>query len=296
MICMSGPPASAQGTLQPTATHVAVTTGGSGATFEVKVSGTDGTVPSGTVSLWSGETPIAGAMLDGNGVATYTANALPAGTRQVTASYSGDAHFATSTSALAPVAAAASGVPTFTLTANPPTITVKAGTYGTTVISVIPANGFDQSVTLSCSALPIEATCTFSPVNVLPGTNGATVISTLNIQTQAPSGTATAWLQHDAGASPMLALVLPGAAVLAGISLLRKRSRTVLRVLGVAILLVGCSLGLGSCAARYNYFHKPPSGNPGTTLGTSTITITGAGVASSGTLVTATTQITLTVN
>jgi Bacterial Ig-like domain (group 3) len=286
--------ASAQGVLRPTTTQLSATPLGHGASFEVKVGGTAGVVPTGTVSLWSGETPIAAAVLDANGVATYTADQLPPNTRQVTASYSGDAHFSPSNSMLTPVAAASTGVPSFTLAANPPTLTVKAGTYATTVISVIPANGFDQTVNLSCSGLPIEATCTFAPVNVLLGTNGATAISTLNIQTQAASGTAVGALGHTG--SPLLALILPGSALLAGLGLLRKRSRMALRMLGITVLLLGASLGLSSCAPRYNYFHKPPSGNPGTTLGTSTIVISGEGVANTGTLVTATTQLTLTVN
>jgi hypothetical protein len=208
----------------------------------------------------------------------------------VTASYSGDAQYAASTSVVTPVSPAAAGVPSFTLAANPPSLTVKAGTYGTTVVSVIPVNGFDQSVSLSCSGLPLEATCTFSPVNVLPGANGATVISTVNIQTQAPSGK----LRDGSGSGLVYALIVPGAAMLAGFW--RRKMPAALRVMGALVLLLGCSLGLGACAARYSYFHKPPAKNPGTTLGTSTIVITGSGVANSGTLVTATTQITLTVN
>ncbi len=126
--------------------------------------------------------------------------------------------------------------------------------------------------------------------------NGSTAISTLNIQTQAPSGKALGLPNRDSRSSPLYALLFPGAVALIGLGLLRKRTSSALRVLGLALFLVGCSTGLGGCAARYNYFHKPPAGNPGTTLGTSTIAIQGSGVASSGTLVTASTQITLTVN
>ena len=285
-------PLSAQTVLKPTQTHLAATVIGAGASFEVKVAATSAEVPTGTVSLWSGETPIAAAVLDADGVATYTASALPPGTRQVTASYSGDAQYAASTSSLTAVSAAAAAVPGFSLTANPPTLTVKAGNYGTAVVSVVPVNGFDQSVSLSCSGLPLSSTCTFSPVNVLPGANGATVISTLNIQTQAASG----MLREDSRNQPAYAWIVPGAAVLAALGLRRRKIPAALRVSGAVLLLAGCTLGLGACAARYNYFHKPPSGNPGTTLGTSTIVISGSGVASSGSLVTATTQITLTVN
>ena len=288
--------ASAQSVLRPTTTRLSASPMEHGTSFEVRVAGTAGVVPTGTVSLWSGETPIAAAVLDENGVATYTADELPPNSRQVTASYSGDAHFSPSNSLVTPVAAASSGIPSFTLAANPPTLTVKAGTFATTVISVIPANGFAQTVNLSCSGLPIEATCTFAPVNVLLGANGATAISTLNIQTQASSGTAIGALRHGWTGSPLLAYLLPGSAALAGLGLLRKRSPKAVRFFGIAVLLVGSSLGLSSCAPRYNYFHKPPSGNPGTTLGTSTIVISGEGVANTGTLVTATTQITLTVN
>ncbi len=292
----SVPQAVAQAALHSTTTHVSVNSLGTAATFDVKVARADGSVPSGTVTLWNGETPIAAAVLDKDGKANYTAQALTAGTRQVTATYSGDAQSAASTSAAAAVTAAAAGVPSFTIAANPATLTVKAGAYGTTVISVVPANGFNQNVTLSCSGLPLQATCTFSPVNVLLNANGSSAISTLNIQTQAPSGKASGMLNRDSHGSPMYAFLFPGAVALIGLGLLRKRTAGTLRMFGLALLLVGCSAGLGGCAARYSYFHKPPAGNPGTTLGTSSITIQGSGVASSGTLVTATTQITLTVN
>ena len=157
---------------------------------------------------------------------------------------------------------------------------------------MVPVNGFDQIVLRSSSGLQLSSTCTFSPFNFLPGDTGATVISTLNIQTQAASG----MLREDSRNQPLYAWIVPGAALLAALGLRRRKIPAALRVLGAVLLLAGCTLGLGACAARYNYFHKPPSGNPGTTLGTSTIVISGSGVASSGSLVTATTQITLTVN
>ncbi len=91
------PQAVAQAAPHSTTTHVSVNSLGTAATFEVKVARADGGVPSGTVTLWNGETPIAAAVFDTDGDASYTAQALPADTRQVTATYSGDTQFAAST-------------------------------------------------------------------------------------------------------------------------------------------------------------------------------------------------------
>ena len=240
------------------------------AAFKVKVTPAEA---SGSVSLMNGDASIGAAVLDADGTASLTVDALPEGVQKITAIYQGDAGHSASSSAAAEVNSSTSGVPGFTLTANPATLSVPVGKVASTIISVNPENGFNQAVSLSCSGLPYaSATCTFTPAAVTPGAKGAPAVSTLDIQTQTASGTAINRLDRTGVA---YAIVLPGILALAGLGMLRKRAFGALRLLGVATLMVACGVGLSSCAARYNYFHRPPAGNPGTPLGNYAVVISG---------------------
>ena len=68
---------------------------------------------------------------------------------------------------------------------SPPTISAGASTGAN--VSITPANGFNTSVTLTCSGLPADASCSFNPASIANG-SGA---STLNVATKSttPAGT-----------------------------------------------------------------------------------------------------------
>jgi Subtilase family len=72
----------------------------------------------------------------------------------------------------------------FTLSATPTASTISAGQSATYTVTVTPSSGFNQSVTLSCGAVPPASTCVITPPAVtLDGTNPAT--ATVVIQTTA---------------------------------------------------------------------------------------------------------------
>jgi N-acetylneuraminic acid mutarotase len=71
--------------------------------------------------------------------------------------------------------------PDFSVASTPASSSVTAGQYGTTSISVTPANGFNSTVSFSCSGLPAGATCIFSPSTVTP--SGSAASTTLSIST-----------------------------------------------------------------------------------------------------------------
>jgi subtilisin family serine protease len=74
----------------------------------------------------------------------------------------------------------------FTMSAAPPTSTIKAGLSATYSITVTPILGFNQPVSLSCGGLPPASTCAITPNPVaLDGTNPAT--ATLIVTTTARS-------------------------------------------------------------------------------------------------------------
>ncbi len=65
--------------------------------------------------------------------------------------------------------------------------TVVAGSTATTTVTLAPENGFSAAVTLSCSGLPIGASCSFAPPTV-PGGSGTSTV-TIATGTSMPAGT-----------------------------------------------------------------------------------------------------------
>ena len=190
----------------------------------------------------------------------------------MTASYSGATSYASS-AATAAATTAASSLPDFALTANPSSVSLSPGGYASITVTVTPENGFNDMVTLSCSGVPATAKCVFSPTTLTPLTTSA-VSSTLQIQTQGPSGTSVKL--ENSSSTVAFAIVLPGILTLAGLGALRRRSGiAALRVFGIVVLFGAAGLGLGACSQRYGYLNHPPSGNPGIAAGTYTITISG---------------------
>lgn len=255
-----------------TRTQLSVAPVGQGATFTAKIADVAGNpATDGSVSFETAKGSLGSAFVD-KGVATLTVEKLPQGTRSVTASYSGSAGYAASAAGAPAAAGATSGLPDFALTANPTSLTLTPGQFGTITLTVTPENGFNDMVTLSCAGVPAQATCLLSPTVLTPLTSAA-VSSTLQIQTQGASGTAKV---EKTRSTVAYAIVLPGMLALVGIGALRSRSVPGgLRVLGIVALLAASSLGLGACSARYGYLNHPPSGNPGVAAGTYTITVSG---------------------
>lgn len=78
----------------------------------------------------------------------------------------------------------------FSLTTSASSLTVSAGKSASMTVNVTPQMGFNAPVSLSCSGLPADATCSFSPTSVTP-TAGAVGSSTLTVSTSSytPIGT-----------------------------------------------------------------------------------------------------------
>ncbi len=111
---------------------------GQAVTFTATVQPAAGGVPTGTVTFFDGAAQIGSGSLSG-GVAQFTAagGALATGTHSITARYSGDSNFMSSTSAS--LAETASAAPTSTLltTSSNPSITAHAVTFTATVSSSV---------------------------------------------------------------------------------------------------------------------------------------------------------------
>jgi hypothetical protein len=159
--------------------------------------------------------------------------------------------------------------PDFQVSVNPTTLTIVAGQTGTATFTVTPVNGFNSSVTFSCSGLPSEAACNFSPSPVTP--NGSAVSSTLTVTTTAKS----ALLGEPGRISPrpIYAFACIALTMLFGVVAGRRQRPRALQFLCLFLLLT-MAAALASCTGG-------KSGNPGTPPGTDNISVT-AGTSGAG--------------
>lgn len=154
------------------------------------VEGSVGNDPTGTVTLFNGTTQIGAAVsvapvLDANGFSAAQAVVpvtLVSSSANITARYSGDPNYLSSTSGAFSVSVV---TPSFTVTSasNP---SVIAGSPATSVITVAPSNGFTGTVALTCSVAPTTLTstptCSLSPASIVLGVSQT---STLTMTTTA---------------------------------------------------------------------------------------------------------------
>jgi len=268
------------------------------AVLAVSVTGEDGLPASGAVAFKDHGQQVAGAVLDAHGQAK-TMLSMVAGDHSWQAVYVGDATHGTSVSPKAAVHALATSTPSFVPTAAPATITLTAGQSGNIVVSVTPENAnaltAPMFVTLSCSGLPDQSSCTFTPENVeiLP-TSTTALTSTMVIQTQKASSTKAQNLQHSSASPIAMAILFPGALGLIGLAWGGRRSRWFSRVTLLALVGFVTLLGTTACNPRYSYLNHGPIPNPATPAGTYQVIV--AAQSSTGlTATTVTTNVALTV-
>ena len=273
-------------------TTIAVTSSGSTVTQGTQVALTatvstnsGGAGPSGQVTFLAGGTPIVpgspvqvigvggsgniqnGALTAAQGSAVLV-TPLASGQNSITAQYSGDANYNASTTSSA---ITVNVVPDFTFTAAAPSITIASpGGTGTVMLTITGQPGYNGTVNFaatSCSGLPSESTCSFSPASVT-GTGS----TTLTVSTTAAH---TASLEGPGWWTTGLGGTLAGVFLLGGTSRRRAWSRLLsLMAFAFLISIAGCGGGSSSGGGG--------GGNtdPGTPVGTSTIVVT----ATSGTI------------
>jgi beta-lactam-binding protein with PASTA domain len=76
--------------------------------------------------------------------------------------------------------------PSYTLSANPSSLTIKSGSSASTVITLTPTGGFTGTVNFTCGTLPTHVTCTFVPTS-LTVTSSTAQTTTLTIGTTGPA-------------------------------------------------------------------------------------------------------------
>jgi hypothetical protein len=283
-------------TQQATQTSLAVDAhdlnGRTQATLSMAVTGADGQSASGTIALTDHGKPLAGFALNAQGHATGTMILAP-GDHSLSAVYTGDQAHLGSSSEGTPVRAVSGTTPDFSVSISPATISLKQGQSGSAVVSVTPINAVSLAspmfVTISCSGLPDQSACTFTPENIeIPIGATAAITSSLVLSTQAPSlAKAEPVLKRESRAVAW-AVLLPGTLLLGGFAFAARRRRFLSKLVLLGMVAFVTVLGTTACSPLYNYNnHGPPSNLP-TPAGTYSVTI--AAQSSNG--VTATTHTT----
>ncbi len=237
--------------------------------------------PTGTITFSTGTTVLATVGVNNSGVATLTTTTLPTGTYSIVATYSGDSGFAGSTSNPVTVSVLA---PTYVLSNTPSALTVTTPGSASTTFVVTPISGYTGGVDMSCSGLPANTQCSFTPgvvyfTNIANGTatitpGPQTITLTVTTATGPPT-TVAGWL-----------LPFGGFMLLAG-----WRTRKMLPARGLLptlMLLVGSGVLLLSASGCSSPFASTPKGTSnvvvnfvGSPTGVATAPTSGAGNISS---------------
>ncbi len=213
-----------------------------------------------------------------NGANTATPNGIlgfNTGTHTISAVYSGDASFDTSTSTTQSFTI----TPGFfaSITSNAAVVVSAPGASGTVPFSVSSSTGFSGTISLACSQLPTGAACSFSPASVSANGTLTTTSGTITVITTA----STAAALHSPDRHPFRHWLAMGSFALFSILLVgaprRHRVPALLAVLLTLILLAPACGGGGSSTPT------PPPPPPSTPTGSYNITVTATSGATTST-------------
>jgi hypothetical protein len=240
--------------------------------------GGTGITPTGTVTLTSGSySSGANALVGGVYSFTIPANSLAGGTDTITASYSGDANYASATGTNTVTVTES----TFTLTAGTPSpATIAPGASSTVAVQVAAVAGYAGTVTLTCQQTSTTAsggdgaTCSASGSGVTLSSGTTTGSVTLTVGTTAPVSAALVYPKVHKNDGWMGA---GGGAVLAFLVFLGvpARRRSWRAMLGVLVLMgaLGAMTACGSSTTGGGGGGGGGNSDPGTTAGTYTFSV-----------------------
>jgi MYXO-CTERM domain-containing protein len=188
-------------------------------------------VGSGKVTFYDGDTSLGSAQVTANGTTSLTKSFTTVGVHDLTAVYAGDADFTGSTSAVLKEAIQAGD---FSISVLPAAATLYTGKAAAAKVSISSLQGFNQPLALTCTGLPANTTCSFTPASLPEGQGTAKLV----IQTSAP---------HQASS------VSTSAAVLGALSLLLlpgwRRRRHFLAGFSLILLAVAAAMGMAACGS-----------------------------------------------
>ena len=247
------------------------------ATLSVSVAGRDGQPASGAVVIEDEGKPIAGAALNAEGRATSVLSLAP-GDHHLTAQYAGDETHLASVSQVSAVAAVTGTTPGFSISVAPGSVSLKQGQSSSVIASVTPINASSLTapmfVTISCTGLPDQSSCTFTPQNIqiLPNATAA-VTSSMVIATSLGRQSRVAPVQVTHSNTVAWCVLVPGALGLAGLAFGVRRRVWLSRISMLGFLAVVTVLGTTGCSPLYDYRNHGPSPNLPTPAGSYTLIV-----------------------
>ena len=280
-------------TVQPAnslvAIHSAMQDTDSGVATQILVTSSTSGQPGGSVTLLDGGTPVASGIVPPNGSTALNTGTLANGTHVLTAFYSGDGNFKSSTSTAVSVAVGSTSdsgaTPSgdFALAVSGPATQTAASGSAVNYAFAVNWTGAPLSspVTFSASGAPALSTVSFNPGYLPPG--GAVTAFTMTVQLP---NTAAALLRKPhgtQGAGLLLALLLP--ACLAG----QRRSRTAWK-LRLLLCTAPLLLFTDGCGDRVT---SPGPNNSNLTETPYPVTVTATTTTAAGSVLQHTQQVTL---
>lgn len=185
----------------------------------VQASGTQ--IPEGTVSISDNGVPIATATIDSTGIATFVYTSAAEGVNAIAATYNGNSFFAASTSAAVDITVETASTTSDFLMEGPSSTTVSANANTAISLQIVPVNGFNQTIQLSCSGLPEGESCSV-PANVTPSSAMAVILTI-------------------ASTSPAFAAGFPGCLVLLFAARRKRKLIGAFLLISAIVLISGCA-------------------------------------------------------
>jgi hypothetical protein len=206
--------------------------------------------PTGSVIFFDGTTTLGTTPLTG-GQAAYTTSTLLSGSHSITASYSGDGNFLTSSASAASTPIVVAPLD-FTLATTGNGETIPSGGTASYPIVISPTFGtYPGVVTFTATGGPTGATYSFSPTSV--AANAGTLTITMTVQ--ASTGSASIHTAHRIVPFALALLLMP----FAGLRTWKRHRSSLSHLLSLGVVALAASLaifGLSGCGAS-----KPNSQN-----------------------------------
>jgi hypothetical protein len=260
----------------------------------VTVKNESGAPASGIVVIEDGTQQLASMALNSSGQADMPLD-LAGGDHSLRAVYQGDTKLQSSVSRAQTTSTSTASLPDFQVSVTPlQPSSLNPGESGTALVTITPINDAALAnpmfITISCSQLPNQAECSFTPssVEILPNTPtscptnspaaACPPTSSMVLQTQAP-GTATRLVMPSRPGKPPVspiawAFLFPGVFGLGGLAWGTRRRRWLSRVLMLAAVGILTSLGTTACNPQWWYYNQGQPTNPPTPAGTYTVKVT----------------------
>jgi uncharacterized protein (TIGR03118 family) len=160
--------------------------------------------------------------------------------------------------------APATGGGDFTFTSSASTLSVSASQPGTVTLSLGSQNGFNGAVSLSCSGLAANTSCTFSPSSVTLSSSATQSVAVSIAETASSNPTNPYSTSRLSRSRPGITFAFLGPLAFLGLAGVRKRS-LLLRTLMLAGFICCVAFGVSGCNSSNSPATTTSTGTPQTT-------------------------------